>query len=405
MTQRYADRVAESTTTTGTGTITLGGALPGFRAFSGIPSIVTNDTVYYSLWAVDSNGNANGVWETGLGTYNSTGPTLARTTVLDGSSGAGVNVTLPTGTSYVTLSVIATQTPQIGPDNGVVLPLGTSQTTPAANTSQIYTKQIAQRGTLAIIDQNGDSSSLQPYLARNKIAYWNPPGNGTSAPGIFGLNASGIGTATTRNVATTNLATRMRRIGYPTTSTAGTFGGLKTPAAQWSCGSGTGGDGSGFKLICRWVEADASPVSGRREFIGVLGNSSTLTNNEPNTITNAVGIIQISTDATQYYWYAGGSTAAFVDTAIGTAIGAPAGNSTTAWELAINCPSATQGTYYLQLTNLVTGVTASTTISSTSAVQVPQSSTLLAIQMWLTNNATAAVAGIDVASMYIETDN
>ena len=126
------------------------------------------------------------------------------------------------------------------------------------------------------------------------------------------------------------------------------------------------------------------------------------TNVEPSALTNAIGIGQLSTDATQWYWIKGGSSAQTA-TAIGTGIGAPAGNSTTAWELAIFCPNSTANTYYLQLTNISTGVTATTTMTGTST-QVPQSSSLLAWRHWVTNNATAAAVGVDLCSIYIETD-
>lgn len=98
MAQRLADRVKETTTTTGTGAITLGGAMTGFQTFASICS--NGDTCYYALQAVDANGNPTGTWETGLGTYATSGNTLTRTTILS-SSNSGAAVTLPTGTTQV----------------------------------------------------------------------------------------------------------------------------------------------------------------------------------------------------------------------------------------------------------------------------------------------------------------
>lgn len=80
-----ADRVKEVTTTTGTGTISLGGAQTNFVAFSS--ALSDGDTTYYAI--VDNN---NVDYEVGLGTYASSGNTLARTTVLDSSnSGSAVD--------------------------------------------------------------------------------------------------------------------------------------------------------------------------------------------------------------------------------------------------------------------------------------------------------------------------
>jgi len=90
-----ADRVQETTTTTGTGTVTLAGAVSGFQSFS----VVGNgNTTYYTI--VDS---STGDWEVGLGTYTSSGTTLSRTTVLSSSnSGSLVNFAAGTKTVFVT---------------------------------------------------------------------------------------------------------------------------------------------------------------------------------------------------------------------------------------------------------------------------------------------------------------
>ena len=70
------DRVKETTTTTGTGTYTLAGAVTGFEAFS---SVGDGNTTYYAC----SDGTD---FEVGIGTYTSSGTTLARTTILQSSN-------------------------------------------------------------------------------------------------------------------------------------------------------------------------------------------------------------------------------------------------------------------------------------------------------------------------------
>ena len=78
------DRVKETSTTTGTGTLTLGGAAAGFQSFSVIGD---GNTTYYAI--VDS---ATGDWEVGLGTYTSSGTTLSRDIVLESTnSGSAVD--------------------------------------------------------------------------------------------------------------------------------------------------------------------------------------------------------------------------------------------------------------------------------------------------------------------------
>ena len=88
------DRVKETTTTTGTGTYTLGGAVTGFQSFT---SVLSNaDTTYYCC----TDGTS---FEVGLGTFTSSGTTLARTTILESSnSNNAVNWTSGTRDIFIT---------------------------------------------------------------------------------------------------------------------------------------------------------------------------------------------------------------------------------------------------------------------------------------------------------------
>lgn len=92
----HADRVMESTTTTGTGTLTLAGAVAGARTFAA--GVGNANTCYYAIEAVDGDGVPTGDWEVGLGTVGA--GTLARTSVL-ASSNAGAAVNLAAGTKRV----------------------------------------------------------------------------------------------------------------------------------------------------------------------------------------------------------------------------------------------------------------------------------------------------------------
>jgi len=97
-----ADRVKETTTTGGTGTVTLAGAVAGFQSFSAIGNA---NSTYYTI-----TDGTNNTWEVGIGTYTSSGTTLSRDTVLASSSGGSlvnfaavekdVFVTYPAGRSY-----------------------------------------------------------------------------------------------------------------------------------------------------------------------------------------------------------------------------------------------------------------------------------------------------------------
>jgi hypothetical protein len=86
------DRVKETTTTAGTGTVTLLGAATGFQSFSAIGN--ANNT-YYCIA-----GQTGSEWEVGIGTYTSSGTTLSRDTVL-ASSNSGNLVSFSAGTKDV----------------------------------------------------------------------------------------------------------------------------------------------------------------------------------------------------------------------------------------------------------------------------------------------------------------
>jgi len=78
------DRVKETSATTGTGTLTLAGAVTDFQAFSAIGD---GNTTYYTITLPEGD-----EWEVGIGTYTASGTTLSRDTVLASSnSGSLVN--------------------------------------------------------------------------------------------------------------------------------------------------------------------------------------------------------------------------------------------------------------------------------------------------------------------------
>lgn len=89
------DRVKETTSTAGTGTLTLAGSASGFQSFAVVGD---GNTTYYAI-----SDAATGAWEVGIGTYTSSGTTLSRTTVLS-SSNAGSLVDFAAGTKDVFLT-------------------------------------------------------------------------------------------------------------------------------------------------------------------------------------------------------------------------------------------------------------------------------------------------------------
>ena len=128
------DRVQESSTTAGTGTLTLSGATSGFQTFS--TAIGNGNLTYYAIVE-------GALWEVGLGTVGA--GTLARTTLLSSSTGSlvaftsaskNVFVTYPAGRSVYLDETLTANAPQLQASNGLVLnskTISTSFTIPSAD--------------------------------------------------------------------------------------------------------------------------------------------------------------------------------------------------------------------------------------------------------------------------------
>jgi hypothetical protein len=126
-----ADRGKDTTTTTGTGTITLNGAATGFQSFAAVGNA---NTTYYTITA-----QIGTEWEVGIGTYTSSSTTLSRSAVLSSSNGGSlVNFSAGTKDVFVTYpssrSVYADGTALIA-TNSSVLPIASGGTGLTAGTS------------------------------------------------------------------------------------------------------------------------------------------------------------------------------------------------------------------------------------------------------------------------------
>jgi hypothetical protein len=99
----FANRVRETTTTTGTGNLTLAGAPAGFRTFSAAFDL--NINIEYTIEAVDGSGVPTGDWEVGNG-YLSGATTFVRDQVMQ-SSNSGNLVNFSAGTKNIFCSFSA----------------------------------------------------------------------------------------------------------------------------------------------------------------------------------------------------------------------------------------------------------------------------------------------------------
>jgi hypothetical protein len=154
------DRVKETSTTTGTGTFTLAGAVAGFQSFSAVGN---GNTTYYAIVA-----QSPGDWEVGIGTYTASGTTLARTTILASSNGgsavnfaAGVKevfVTYPADQSFGTLQGLNPRVVTIADGTSITMDADTTDLATQTNT------QVA--GTLTLNAPTGTPVNGQKLILR-----------------------------------------------------------------------------------------------------------------------------------------------------------------------------------------------------------------------------------------------
>ena len=114
------DRVKSNTTTTGTGTIVLGGAALGYQSFAVIGD---GNSTYYTITDATS-----GAWEVGIGEYVSANTSLIRSTVLSSNNSSAL-VSFPAGTK----DVFVTQPAEVTAIGGGNQAIHINQTTVTGN--------------------------------------------------------------------------------------------------------------------------------------------------------------------------------------------------------------------------------------------------------------------------------
>lgn len=183
MAEITADRVYETSTTTGTGSYTLAGAISGYRAFSAV--CANGDTVRCFVEEVDGNGVPNGGWEVGLYTW-STGGTLARTTI-ETSSNGNAAVSWSAGTRRIGLGVTASKLALLAPRAPSVQSVASASTvTPTFDNDAV--KITAQAAALTLANPTGTAIDMAGMVIRIKD-------NGTARAISYGTQYRAINVA------------------------------------------------------------------------------------------------------------------------------------------------------------------------------------------------------------------
>ena len=249
---KIADRVQETTNTTGTGTINLDGASAGYQAFSAafvtgdlVPYVITNDTD----------------WEVGIGTLTTGTPwTLARTTIIK-SSNAGSAISVSAG-SKVFCDLNSVYIPNVGgKQTHAAAHTTTGNITITAKLIEVSTDGDGDADILAL-PAGFDGQELEIYIKSNGSVSDSLTVNATFADGstsfAFGKNCKGRGMSLVYSTTSTAgwIITGMFNMGdnqvrnYSTASQA-----ISNTTRTYLTGSQLKAPATGFKIgtILKWV--------------------------------------------------------------------------------------------------------------------------------------------------------
>lgn len=297
-----------------------------------------------------------------------------------------LNLTIPQGAAGAGGGDLATEyttTQPVSPTTGITL----------------FTNALASRRVPAWVDPSGQSTSLQPSFASNRIFRMGAQ-NGVATisqdnGAIAAVGASGGAVSTS----TLSFFASMPRAIYATAAaTANSLAGLRVSSSPSWFLSNTPNMG-GFHFVARCGVGIAA--AGSRGFVGLNATSAALSPSaEPSTFVNAIGFGHNA--ASTNWFFQTNSNATGTATTVDLGASFPAKTSAIDfYEFSLYAPSGNASAVYWSARRLNDNAF----VSGVATTALPNVNQLLQGHIHYTNGTTAATATIHIQSLYIESDN
>ncbi len=282
-------------------------------------------------------------------------------------------------------------------NNQLRLAVAASLTAPAAGGARLVGRSDAGRTVPAFLSQDGVLRDVQSALTRSSPVIWKAQAGATTLTVLGGAAPTAVSTVTAAAIATTNLVTYTPRLEYLAT-TAGTtaIAGFRGTSTLVTVGGPNAALG-GFHFTGRWGPSTGVATATNRAFFGLAALTSAPTDVEPSTAVSAVFMGWDAAD-TNIQMMTNDATGTCTKVDLGASFPVPVIDRTALYELAMYSPKGTAQSVAWLVTDLVSGATASGTIT----VDLPVATTLLAPRAWISVGGTSSVIGLGLNSLVLD---
>ena len=389
MVAQASNLIKQTTTSTGTGNLTLA-TLLGFQSFDvAFGHGATTNVFYYFLRDA-----TNGAWEYGTG-HMASSTVLVRDTVI-GSTNSNSAVDFLGGTLNVVCDLPAEFQMNNTAPNTLILQSYTNTIPPIPSDGvTAFARKRAGVEKLTTINSTDPWNEVQYALYRGSKSFVQARGLGNTGIGGFGIlfdSATNNG-GSPADFATTNFLTKIMRSNQNTTASAGTSGYRGTNSGDGIVFRGdTAGTGGFFIAIRFGIETHQT---GQRIFVGIVP-AADIGNNNPSSVNNVTGVGMDDGDTNLSFISVDNSGNA-TKTALGSSF--PGLTDGATYEVRLYAaPNDTKIYYSLERLDV------SAFVEGSESTNLFLNTTPQNITTFINNGATAAIAKLAFISAYFETN-